>query len=81
MFKEISEMLYGYIIQAEMLFLRYYKVNPFQIMQNISLIDLQFYIKQIEQKEKKEHDSFKKKDIMTALRKINEILNFIFYKK
>jgi len=33
-------MLYGYIVQAEMLFLRYYKINPFEIMKDMSLIDL-----------------------------------------
>ena len=81
MFKEISQMLYGYIVQAEMLFLRYYKINPFEIMKDMSLIDLQFYIKQIEKQEKKDHESFKKKDIMAALKQICEILNFIFYKK
>lgn len=74
-------MLYGYILKAEMLFLRYYKVNPWEVMKDISLIDLQVYIKQIEKEEKKEQESFKKKDLMTALKKINEILNFIFYKK
>ena len=74
-------MLYGYIIQAEMLFLRYYKVNPFEIMKDITLLDLQTYVQQIEKQEKKEQESFKKKDIMTALKKVNEILNFIFYKK
>ena len=74
-------MLYGYILKAEMLFLRYYKVNPWEVMKDISLIDLQVYIKQIEKEEKKEQESFKKKDLMTALKKINEILNFICYKK
>lgn len=64
-----------------MLFLRYYKVNPFQIMKGIPLVDLQVYVKQIEKAEKKERDSFKKKDLMTALKQICEILNYMFYKK
>lgn len=81
MFSEISQMLYGYIMQAEVFFLRYYKVNPFELMKDMSLYDLQVYVKQIEQEEKKERDSFKKKDLMTALRQICEILNWIFYKK
>lgn len=81
MFNEISQMLYGYILQAEVFFLRYYKVNPFELMKDMSLYDLQVYVKQIEKEEKKERDSFKKKDIMTALRQICEILNWIFYKK
>ena len=81
MFKEISEALYGYILQAEVFLMRQYKVNPFEMMKDMSLIDLQLYVKQIQQQEKKERDSFKKKDIMTALRQINEILNWVFYKK
>ena len=81
MFNEISQMLYGYILQVEVFLLRYYKVNPFELMKDMSLYDLQVYIKQIEKEEKKDHDSFKKKDLMTALRQISEILNWIFYKK
>ena len=81
MFGEMSKMLYGYILQVEVFFLRYYKVNPFEMMKDMSLYDLQLYVKQIEKEEKKERESLKKKDIMTALRQICEILNWIFYKK
>lgn len=81
MFEEISEMLYGYIIQVEMLFLRYYRQNPFEIMRRLPLKDLQVYVSQIEKAEKKERDSIKKKEIMTALQQVNEILNVIFHKK
>lgn len=81
MFQDVARQLYGFIIKVEIFLMRYYKVNPFEIMKDISLIDLQVYIKQIEEAEKKERESFKKKDIMTALRQINEILNFIFQKK
>ena len=81
MFDQMSQVLYGYIIQAEMLFLRYYKIDPFQIMRGIPLVDLQVYVKQIEKMEKKERESFKKKDLMTALKQICEILNYMFYKK
>jgi hypothetical protein len=81
MLDQVTQILYGYILQAEMLFLRYYKVDPFQIMKGIPLVDLQVYVKQIEEAEKKERESFKKKDLMTALRQICEILNYMFYKK
>ena len=37
-------------------------------MKGIPLVDLQVYIKMIEKAEKKERDSFKKKDLMTALK-------------
>ena len=78
---QVSQALYGYIIQAEMLFLRYYKVNPFEIMKGIPMIDLQLYIQQIQKAESKERESMKKKELMTALKQICDILNFIFYKK
>ena len=81
MYDQMCQVLYGYILQAEVLFMRYYKVDPFQIMKGIPLVDLQVYIKMIEKAEKKERDSFKKKDLMTALRQICESLNYMFYKK
>ncbi len=81
MFKEISFSLYGVILNAEVLFLRYYKVNPFEIMKDISLLDLQTYIKKIEDEEKKESKKINKKDFITALKQISELLNYMFYKK
>lgn len=81
MFKEISFALYGVILNAEVLFLRYYKVNPFEIMKDISLLDLQTYIKKIEEEEKKESKKINKKDFITALKQISELLNYMFYKK
>ena len=81
MFEEISLMLYGYIVQAEMIFLDMYKVNPFDIIKDLPLVDLQLYMKRIEESQKKKHDNFKKKDIMEALKRVNEILTWIFHKK
>lgn len=81
MYKELSQMLYGYIIECEMFLLRTYKVNPFEIMKNMSLIDLDVYMKNIEEKEKKEQESIKKHDIMKSLFAINQILSTMFYKK
>ena len=49
MFEEISLMLYGYIVQAEMIFLDIYKVNPFDIIGKMPLVDLQLYMKRIEE--------------------------------
>ncbi len=47
MFQEMAAMIYGYIIKAEMVFLRLYKVNPFEIMNHISLLDLNTYMSAI----------------------------------
>lgn len=81
MFHDISQMLYGYIMQTEMVFLRLYKVNPFEIMKDITLLDLQHYMKMIEDQEKKEQESIKKKDIMGCLKYVNDALNMIFHQR
>ena len=81
MYQEMAKMLYFYIIKAEMVFLRLYKVNPFEIMNHISLLDLSTYMSVIEKEEKKEHDSMKKTKIMECLKGISDYLNIMFYKK
>lgn len=81
MFKELSEQLYGYIVSAEMAFLEIYKVNPWEIMKNMPLSDLQFYMKRIEEEQKTKQKNFKKKDIMEILKHVNEVLTWMFHKK
>lgn len=81
MYKEMSEMVYYYIIKAEMVFLRLYKVNPLEVMRGMSLLDLNAYMNMIEKEEKKEHESMKKSRIMECLKGISDYLNVMFYKK
>ena len=81
MYKEMAEMIYYYIIKAEMVFLRLYKVNPLEIMKGMSLLDLNTYMTMIEKEEKKEHESMKKSKVMECLKGISDYLNVMFYKK
>lgn len=81
MFREISQQLYGYILNAEMILLDIYKVNPWQIIGEMPLVDLQLYMKKIEDSWKKKKDNFKKKDMMEVLKHINDVLTWIFHKK
>lgn len=81
MYKEMSEMIYYYIIKAEMVFLRLYKVNPLEVMRSMSLLDLNAYMTMIEKEEKKEHESMKKSKMMECLKGISDYLNVMFYKK
>lgn len=81
MYKEMAEMIYYYIIKAEMVFLRLYKVNPLEIMRGMSLLDLNTYMTMIEKEEKKEHESMKKSKVMECLKGISDYLNVMFYKK
>lgn len=81
MFEQVSAMLLAYIMKCEVFLMRQYKVNPFELMRGMSLLDLQSYMKMIEEEEKKEYEGMKKKDIMTALRHIHEILCYVFHTK
>lgn len=74
-------MIYGYIVKAELVLLRMYKVNPFEIMKSISLLDLNTYMNAIQQEEKKQHDSMSKAKIMECLKGVSDYLNIMFYKK
>ena len=77
MFGEVSEMMYRYIIEAEFLFLQKFKINPFEIMKDITLVDLVSYMGILEAKTKKENDSMQKKDIEKALVSLRDILIFM----
>lgn len=67
MFGEVSSAMYRYIVEAEFLFLRYFKMNPFEVMDKITLLDLVSYMQILERKNKREQDSVQKKDFEKAL--------------
>jgi hypothetical protein len=69
--------MYAYIIEAELLFLLKFKINPYELLQKISLLDLFTYIKLLETKIKKEHDSINKNDITKSLVALRDILIFM----
>lgn len=73
-------MLYGYILDAEMVFLEFYKLNPFEIMRNIPLMDLPAYIKRIQKNKEKEKNKLKNSNITAALKAVCDYLNLVFYK-
>lgn len=80
MFKEMSLMFYNYIHEAEVMFLRYYKIDPITLIGHMPLLDLQMYVKTIQQKVEKEKHTYQNKDIMKALKAVCDYLNFVFYK-
>lgn len=81
MFQELAQHLYIYIMQAEIVLLRFFKINPFEIMRQITLIDLDAYLKRIQKEEEEESKSWKQSDLMKCLRGANEYLNLIFHKQ
>ena len=74
-------MIYGYIIKSELVLLRLYKINPFEVMDHISLLDLNMYMNEIQKEEKKQHESLQKAKIMECLKGVSDYLNILFYKK
>lgn len=77
MFGEINLLMYKYIIEAEFLFLQKFKLNPFELMNKITLTDLVSYIGILDKKIKKENDSIQKKDFEKALVSLRDILIFM----
>ena len=70
-------MMYKYIIEAELIFLSKFKLNPFSMMRDMTLLDLVTYLKLLDEKIKKEQDSINKKDMEKALVQLRDILIFM----
>lgn len=77
MYEQACAQMYRYIMEAEFLFLQKFKLNPFDIMNKITILDLVYYINELEKKIKKERDSIQKKDLEKALIQLRDILIFI----
>lgn len=76
-FSQVVESNYAYIIEAEMLIFMRFKINPFDITNKITLLDLYSYMNILETKIKKEQDSISKKDLTKAFVALRDILIFI----
>ena len=70
-------MMYTYIIEAEFIFLQKFKLHPFSMMRDMTLLDLVTYLKLLDEKIKKEQDSINKKDMEKALVQLRDILIFM----
>ena len=70
-------MMYKYIMEAEFIFLQKFKLNPFSMMRDMTLLDLVTYLKLLDEKIKKEQDSINKKDMEKALVQLRDILIFM----
>lgn len=82
MYKEMSEMMYYYILKAEMVFLRQYKINPFDVIKGMSLLDLNTYLKTLQTEEEKERKKYSGSNkMMQCLKGVSDYLNLMFYKK
>ena len=63
-------------MEVELVFLMKYKMNPFDLLGNITLLDLESYMGRIEQKIKEEEkQQEKQKGLGKSLAAIRDILN------
>lgn len=76
-FGEVSAAMYRYIVEAEFLFLRHFKMNPFEVMAQITMLDLVSYMQILEKKTKRESESVQKKDFEKALVQLRDLLIFM----
>lgn len=55
MYREASKTIYNQIIEMEIVFIRDYKINPFELFGNLALLDMNSYIYRINEQMKEEH--------------------------
>ena len=76
-FKELAKSTYNYIIEIELVFLRRYKIDPFQLFSKMTLLDFESYIARIEGQIKEEEKRKDSKDFGKSLIAIRDILNYM----
>lgn len=59
------------------MFLRFYKIDPFSMLQNMTVIDLQSFIQGIETQNKKDSENKQSDKLMKSLVAIRDILNYM----
>lgn len=77
MFRELSKKLYVYIIQVELMFLRFYKIDPFTMFQGMTIIDVQSLVQSIEEQNRKDRENKQSDKLMKSLVAIRDILNYM----
>lgn len=81
MLQELAQHTYLYIMSAEMLLWRFFKINPFEMLANMPMLDLDAYLKRLQYEEEQERKNRRDSDIMKCLHGISDYLNVMFYKK
>ncbi len=59
------------------MFLRIYKIDPFTLLEKMSMIDLQAFIQGIETQTKKDRENKQGDNLMKSLIAIRDILNYM----
>lgn len=74
---ELNERLYLAISQFEFMLLRFYKVDPYTLLSNLTVIDMQSLIQRIEYQNKKDQEDKQGDTLSKALVALRDILNYM----
>lgn len=77
-FEAVSKGMYNQIIEIELQFLMKYKLNPFELFANMTLLDLESYMSRLATKlEEEEKDKNKQNGLGKSLVALRDILNIM----
>lgn len=77
-FESVARGMYNQIIELELQFLMRYKLNPFELFANITLLDLETYVARLSQKlEEEEKQRNKNNNFAKSLVALRDILNYM----
>lgn len=77
-FEAVSKGMYNRIIEIELQFLMRYKLNPFELFSNMTLLDLESYMTRLSMKlEEEEKDKSKQSNFAKSLVALRDLLNYM----
>lgn len=77
-FESVARGMYNQIIELELQFLMRYKLNPFELFSNITLLDLETYVARLSQKlEEEDKQRNKNNNFAKSLVALRDILNYM----
>lgn len=81
MFSQLSKNMYVYILEVEMMIFMRYKINPYDMEQHMTILDLQSFIEYLSQKIDEESNDQNQGGgrLMKSLVAIRDILNYMTF--
>lgn len=77
-FDAVARGMYNQIIEIELQFLMRYKLNPFELFSNMTLLDLETYMTRLSMKiEEEEKDKSKQNNFAKSLVALRDLLNYM----
>lgn len=77
-FDAVARGMYSQIIEIELQFLMRYKLNPFELFSNMTLLDLESYMTRLSKKiEEEEKDKCKQNNFGKSLIALRDLLNYM----